>query len=219
MRIPRHLVALALVSLLLGPSTAGFAADDLVAEFVDCSGNGAQHGPGDGGYKIRFDPFDGEPSRALICRTAPQLIDAPSITVSVAGQMTQGAAGDLVLLFGASEQGHYYVGVHQDLVRVRWSVGHFRPGADPPRQFMAGAESDVVRQLSQGNELAVTIVHRDGETPLLIVQINGAQVAELAALHGEDDPLSPFGGVGVMGTAYRNLGETAYFFRDLTVAP
>jgi len=206
---------------LLTPAAAA-AAEDLVAYFPTGSGNGVTYGPGDGGYKIAFDAFQGERVRTFAPYTPVPPIAGPSMTVSVKSQLIKGAVADIALIFGASEKGWYYAVMHEDSDRFWWSVGHHLEEGNRYQAIIAEDipdDSETINDLDDGNEISVTILRREGDKPLLTLRINGAQVAQVSALHDADDPLSPFGAVGVQATAYSGQGEAAYFFRDLTVTP
>ncbi len=213
----RLVAALLATAVLTMPIQPAIAQEDLVTTFEAGTENGVQFGPGDGGYKVNFDAFNTGPIRTHFRRTSTAAAVAPRATVSVAAQMpAENDFGDIALLFGVTDRGYYYLALSEDPDRVRWSIGRYIQAENRFDQF-AGTESDVLHELETGNEMSVTIAHRDGDTPLLTVRINGAQVAEVPARDPEDAPTSPFGSVGILCTQYPGQDPAAYFFRDLRV--
>jgi hypothetical protein len=220
MSLPRVLLAsLVSVGVLLGSAALALAADNWIAQLGSGTATGVRFEPKPDGYEIVFEEYIGEPVRVLTRWTAAAKPPERRATVSVKAGMWAGSVGDTALIFGSSDKAHYYLVVHQDPAILGWSLGHFNSEDNPQRQSLAGGESDVPDVLEEGNELSVTIVGRDGEKPLLTVEVNRQRVAELPALHDEDDPMSPFGGVGVQATAYSGQGQAGYLFWDLTVTP
>ena len=220
MPFPRKLGAVIVsIGVLIGSAALAFAANDLTTELGSGTATGVRFEPKPDGYEIVFEEYTGEPVRSLTRWTAVPKPPERRATVSVKAGMWVGSQGDTALIFGASDKAHYYLAAHQNPAMLRWSLGHFSAEANPQRQLLAGDASDALDTLEEGNELRVTILGRDGEKPLLTVEVNRQQVAALPALHDEDDPMSPFGGVGVQATAYSSLGQTGYLFWDLTVTP
>jgi hypothetical protein len=220
MPFPRRLgAAIVSIGVLLGSAALAAAADDLVSKLGSGTATGVRFEVKPEGYEIVFEEYIGEPVRSLTRWTAVPKPPERRATVSVKAGMWAGSVGDTTLIFGASDKAYYYLVAHQDPAVLRWSLGHFNADASPQRQQLAGDASDALDTLEEGNELRVTILSRDGEKPLLTVEINRQRVAELPALHDEDSPMSPFGGVGVEATGYSSHGQAGYLFWDLTVTP